>query len=546
MAAVLGIAAFAYEPGVHDVNIDVMLLDDGTACINETWNLTADRGTEWYLVRNNLGDISIYDFSVREGEMDFVNEGSWDVDRPLDQKAGKCGIVRKSGGVELCWGLGSHGDHVFEVSYKMSNAAKSLEDYDMFHVQLVNDRLSSAPRHVKATVRVSGRELSADIVRMWGFGFYGDSYIEDGAVVYESSEPFTYDSSLIALIRFDKGIMNPVSQRKGTFEKVRKKAFRGSEYQEEKNFIGKVLDFLLELIRRCFAFLMVLVMTLFPIRASRKKMQNILGVRKKSEVMWSRDVPYGGDLASTDYILGMIGEKRKGNFIASAIILKMVQKGCLAVRQDSKGRTEITFGNEAALEEFGASEKKLWAFMKEASGEDQVLQDKEFSRWSRRHTTEINNWLTEVASQGESHIVSLGLKASGRYTAEGQAEARKALGLKKFLEDYTLIKERASREVVLWQDYLVFGAMFGIADKVASELKDINPTMFEETTVYDYNTMRNVIYMSDRLAGSITSAKSQYDAAHAPSTSSSGGFGGHTSFGGGGGFSGGGHGGGCR
>lgn len=546
MAAVLGIAAFAYVPGVHDVNIDVLLLDDGTACVTEVWDITASQGTEWYLVRENLGDISIYDLDVREGSRVFINEGSWNVDRSIDAKAGRCGIVRKSGGVEICWGLGSYGDHIFEVSYKMSNAAKSLDDYDMFHIQLVGDQLSSAPEHVRATIRVSGKELSTDIVRMWGFGFYGDSSIEDGAVVYESSEAFSSESSLIALIRFDKGILNPTSVRKGSFEDVQKKAFKGSEYQGEKNFFEKVLDAILAFIRQIIGYVLVFLAMFIPIKANRAKIKDVLGVKKKSEVMWSREVPYDGDLASTDFILGKVGEKRQGNYVASAIILRMIQKGCLAVRKDSKGKTEITFSNEAALEGFGAAEKKLWYFMKEASGADEVLQDKEFSRWSKNHTTAINNWLNELSVQGDSAINAKGYKAGGHYTAEGQAEARKALGLKKFLSDYTLIKERASNEVVLWQEYLVFGAMFGIADKVAAELKDINPTMFEEAVVYDYGTMRNVIYMSDSLAGSITNAKARYDAAHTPSAASSGGFGGHTSFGGGGGFSGGGHGGGCR
>ena len=33
-------------------------------------------------------------------------------------------------------------------------------------------------------------------------------------------------------------------------------------------------------------------------------------------------------------------------------------------------------------------------------------------------------------------------------------------------------------EVHLWQDYLVFATLFGIADKVAKELKDIDPIAF--------------------------------------------------------------------
>ena len=51
-------------------------------------------GTEWYLVRYNLGDIRIEDFSVSdETGLLYENTEKWDVDWSLKQKTGKCGIT---------------------------------------------------------------------------------------------------------------------------------------------------------------------------------------------------------------------------------------------------------------------------------------------------------------------------------------------------------------------------------------------------------------------------------------------------------------------
>ena len=119
--------------------------------------------------------------------------------------------------------------------------------------------------------------------------------------------------------------------------------------------------------------------------------------------------------------------------------------------------------------------------------------------------------------------------------------ARRVVGFKKYLKDFTLLDERKTTEVALWGDYIVFAALFGIADKVAAELKDINPQAFEEVIGCDYPTMRTLVLLSNHVGNNVVSSATHYQTAS--STSGGGGF---SSLGGGGGFSGGGFGGGAR
>ena len=144
--------------------------------------------------------------------------------------------------------------------------------------------------------------------------------------------------------------------------------------------------------------------------------------------------------------------------------------------------------------------------------------------------------------EGGDELVKLGyMTRGGKFNDDARAQARNLLGLKKFLKDFTLIDERGSAEVGLWNDYLVFGSLFGIADKVAGELHDINPQVFEQTVYQDMMTTRSIILLTRNLGYAITNASAAQQAKAA-----SAGMGGHTSFGGGGGFSGGGFGGGAR
>jgi uncharacterized membrane protein YgcG len=233
--------------------------------------------------------------------------------------------------------------------------------------------------------------------------------------------------------------------------------------------------------------------------------------------------------------------------VASAMILHMLQAGCLEAQRDlSNGKVDIHFKKDADFTKLDSVEEKLWSMMYEASGDNHILEEKEFSKWAKNHNTTLVNWTKSVRNEGLSKLRTGGYHYTyGKYTDEGRKENRKIVGFKKFLEDTTMIKERSTPEVALWREYMIFASLIGIADKVAKELKDIDPVVFEQVCSMGYNDMSRVIYLTN----SYSDVLSRYANPPTPSYSSSGnlggfsrsGGGGHSSFGGGGGFSGGGH-----
>ena len=553
MAALVStFAVFAREQKVRDVDIEVTLFKTGEALIHEKWDVnTGDEITEWYLPRENLGDIAILAFKVFSDGEELSDDGEWDVDRSRKAKAGRYGIVHKSRGVELCWGVGEYGDHVYEPVYIMTNVVKTLNDYDMLHMQFVTDELAAPPQHVRVTIKPAdelGVQLDTNTTRAWGFGYSGTVSFENGTVVFESDEPFRYKSSVISLLRFDKGIFDSPSVQDRDFSEVLSGAMSGADFgdssgDEDEDTASDIA-----------AFFTMLVMYLAGRKlvrkasgkVSRRDKKKILGTTPES-VGWCRDIPFDGKLVAADYTLTRLGEDRKKNALASAEILRMIYNGYLHVSKDAEGKVEISFSRaKEGMEPLDPVASDLWNMMLEASGDDRVLQDKEFSKWSKRNTKRLYNWTNKISTTGASELRSNGWMAGSSYSTSGQEQARNLLGFRKFLQDFTLTGERETLEVHLWQEYLVFGALLGVAEKVARQLKDIDPVLFEKTVGYDYGTFNTVLVHMDSLSRSITNASVM----GAPSTSysggSSGGFGGHSSFGGGGGFSGGGHGGGGR
>ena len=120
-------------------------------------------------------------------------------------------------------------------------------------------------------------------------------------------------------------------------------------------------------------------------------------------------------------------------------------------------------------------------------------------------------------------------KANNRisvYTQEGVDEQDKWKAFKKYMEDFSLLKEKEIPDLVLWEKYLVYATAFGIAEKVIKQLKIVYPD-FDN---YDYNVYPTLFIMSH-----MDFSNSFRSVSNAMSSSFSSGSGGGGGFSGGGG-----------
>ena len=528
----------AAQNKVHDVAITVTLDTDGSASVREVWDMTLTSGTEVYLGRENMGDIRIRDLRVAdETGLVFQTERSWDTGRSFARKAGRCGLNDIEGGWEICWGIGSYGHHVYTVDYRLTHLVKSLDDYDMIHSQFYTRNAFRAD-HVKVTVGKPGFAIDT-LTRIWGFGYYGRSVREDGKAVFESGRPLDPDHSVIVLMRFDKGVFAPESVQDRPFQAVLDRALEGADEPDVPR--SRLEKILLALVTA----LVIIGMLLLPflpliISVVRRRMasKNAFGTTKLRTIGWGHELPYGGDILQNNYVIAYATAlKAPKNSVASAMIIDMLQKDCLrADRSLSSGKVNIGFNEHADLKALPSAEAALWRFMYEASGENRILEEKEFARWAKNRTPALIDWTAKVKGDGLEALRAGGYYADGKFTEKGKAENRKIVAFKKFLEDATLIRERTTPEASLWREYLVFAALAGIADQVAKELRNIDPVVYEQafSAVFD---MPRMIYFSNVCSNTMTRYSVPPSASGGFSRSGGGGF---SSFGGGGGFSGGG------
>ena len=546
---------------IRDIDETVVLHRDGSARITQVWDVEAVDGTEFYLPFDHLGPLDINSLQVSENGVPFVAEGDgWDTGRSREAKRGRCGIVRKSDGVELCWGLGEYGDHVWTVSYTVQGLVMQLDSCAALYFSFVNPGMMSPPQHVKVLLvnETGGPVWTPDNVKVWGFGSDSKIFVEDGAVRAESKGAFDSEDRMTALVRFDEGLFAPAVQYDETFEELQKRAFRGSDYVD-KLTAGDWLWILLLLVLGLvltpmgwavigIAYLAYLGINYYLL--GRKYKKSVFG---QSRIRgWYRDIPLKGNLPAAYYALVKgcnMNTAQYTNHLIGAYFLRWVLNGYVGVLPD-KGhpdRVNLSFPMQKGFDE--ALENDLYNMVREASGGNHILEAGELDSWAKRSFRKVSGIPDRARSLGRQWFTARNyVDQSENFTRDGQERARQLIEFKNFLEDFTLSSKRGAIEVTLWEDYLVFAALFGIADKVAKQFEKLYPTQYEafvQASRLDAGvSLHSLMSLTSSISASAMRtalAKKSAESLRSSSSSSSGGS--YRSSGGGGSFSrgGGGH-----
>ena len=540
-AAALTLTAFARQR-VKDVDTRVVIDRDGSASVTQVWDVDVTEGTEWYIPVQRLGPMSVRDLQVSENGQPFQSVGNdWDVDWSRSRKEGKCGMVPKSDGAELCWGIGPYGEHKWTVTYRLTGLVMGYDDADALIFMWIPPGMGGSPEHARVTIvpGFDGPTWQKDTVGVWGFGFYGDINVVDGAVVAESSESFGYSSKLITLVKFPQGYFQPTVVQGGPVQDLIDKALDGSAYGEDDD---TPLFIIFGILFTCGLGLALWV--LIALALGLKWDPKFFG-RKKIDG-WYRDIPLDGNLFAAYFALSkgrFSTSYARANNLIGAFFLRWIMDGVVTVEPDPHSSKRVNLSFKQDLPSADDVEQDLFRYARVASGDNLILEKGEFEKWSTKNYSKVTAWPTRANARGKSWFHDKGYFVRGTTcTSDGAKEACHLIEFQNFLKDFTLSDQRAAVEVKLWKDYLVYAQLFGIADKVAQEFKKLYPAQYEELaqqTGMSDATLWRTIYWTNNL-----STRSFNNAVQRAGSVSGGG--GHTSFGGGGGSFGGGFGGGAR
>lgn len=539
---------------VSDINVDVAIYEDGSAYITQTWNCNFTEGTEGYIPIENLGEMSLSDFLVSDVNGAYTYIDDWDIDASFEEKAGKCGIVETSDGYELCWGITEYGERRYAIEYKINNLVGGYEDFDGFNFQFINSGMGTLPTDVTVKILMQdGIELDANNAGIWAFGFNGQINFEEGQVVAYTESPLSSSTdSVIIMLQLNKGLINPTRVVEESFEVVKAKALEGSDYDHntgtqsdssaeteevDMGFFDYVMVFLLCLVS------FIPVVAILYLRKRKGNRKKKIGTLYKN-VDYFREAPIAGNLEATFVLAKEFGQINDDGNLIGAAFLKLINTGCLEPMSEKKvglfgkEKESISLRLVHPPEFTGATPNMLYDLLVLVSGNDQILQEHELENYCTRNYSALMRIIDAAKQDGENTLVQIDCYDPSKkakpigLSQRGEKLLLNIMGFKKYLLDFSLIGEKTIAESIIWQDYLTFATLLGIADKVIEQFEKVYPntTQYSENAHYYY-------MLSHRFT------RASYNAAQ---TARSAGSGGSSSFGGGGGFSGGGSGGGTR
>lgn len=273
--------------------------------------------------------------------------------------------------------------------------------------------------------------------------------------------------------------------------------------------------------------------------------------------------------------------------IFSATILDLTLKGYLEIKQEknAKGKENINiYVLKQVSDGLRPSEERIMTFIRTAAGEDKVITLKGLQKYIENHSSKIESLIKATYNESNNELINqkvIDEKMQKEYesykekqtsyivsgiailflsfiifiipvilffinaiicgkiakklnvlTQKGVDEKEEWNGLKKYMEEFSMIDKREVPELIIWEKYLVYATAFGIADKVIKQLKIVYPNFDEITQGVNTYTYMNIMMhtnFSTSFSNSISSSISS--ATYSSGSGSGGGFSGGGGFG---------------
>ncbi|KAF1305017.1 DUF2207 domain-containing protein [Candidatus Enterococcus willemsii] len=552
---------------MSNLSIHVKLLEDGSGVVTETRDMEMHEGTELFISMENLQDSELIDFKVEN----FTLNDDWNTDATREEKTGRYGTIEDGANYELVWGIGDYGSNHYELSYTLTNLVRELEDGQGL---LWNFNTFGDIPPEKLTMEIEGPEpFTQDEVSFWGFGLEGVIELENGHIVWESTEALSTENYATVLLQFSNAPFSTSASEDMTLSEQREMAQEGSSYNDNQGMNNKVIGWILGVIGLLGAAVIALISHVNRLYKKAGQMPSASKLKKRNKGIVYEKRPYeDGDMAEVAFLLQQI---YKGSFkeYFFAYLLQWANEGRISVETETvkgkfkaKEQTTLTVLNhdkwvklsEVSFKEYAEQvvasqgelpyELAIWKILLETADKTGVVTSSDIQSWTKKNVEEISdldkklNEFSLETLQRKGYIIVkeisiLGFKASVQILTESGEELMDHLvQFENYLQAIDL-KEAATYEQTLsWEKLLIWASLYGKGTELATDLQKFYPEVwhrFENEAPYFYHNFYGYSLFYGSWSQGLASG----------GYGSSGGAGGSTSIGGGGGAGGGGGGG---
>lgn len=561
---------------INNIDMKIYVDNNGTAHVTEEWTTKLNEGTEGYKPYYNLGESKISNFKVSMNGKEYTYKSDYDINASFNEKKYKNGFHYIDNGVELCFGITKYGKNTYTLSYDISNFVVNTSDgYQMIYWTLFPKNYNPSPKRVY--IKIYSDFKYADTLDVWGYGKYGaPTYVYDGYIEMDSESTVTSSEYMTILVKFPENTFTLNTTLDKTFDEYLSMANQGStkynsstsgddyngdyNYDDNNDYSPSVSSY----IWQGLTYILLFGIPLFIVfAAGSAAIRNGYGYKnnktidKKNTPLY-RDIPCNKNIYYANTLVKLnntLFNNYKETNIFGAIILKWVKENKIAFQNGPSGKfnkntSSINLTLNPTFD--NVLEKELFDIMYQASV-DGILETKELEKWCNKNYSKFFNLFERINTveihklKNDNHIYNRTdkneCKKKNVMDDTIYEDSTKLYGLKKFLEEFSRIDTREVLEVHIWDEYLMFAYIFGIADKVAKQLKNLYPeVLIEQGNYVDFDTLmyiNRLSYSTVKAASTARSRAESYSSTGAGGGGFSSGGGGGGSFGGGGGGGGG-------
>lgn len=505
---------------------------------------------------------------------------------------------------EIAWGVNVDGyaRRTFEMNYTIIDAVKNYTDCSEFYWQFISTSSAIPAKKVTGTITLPTEIDNIDDLRVWAHGpLNGNIERKSNNVVYFEVSNLKRRTMLEARVVTPTYVFAN-NENTSSFKKLdsiltqeakwanEANAKREKLQKQEKNRKIAFITFI-SITNICGIFLAIHLVK--KIKKYKEELSKAPNFKPTMPSKYYRDIPNENSSAAQAAFIYYFKNSSISTHIAdviSATTLNLCLKNFLTfeILDNKKNNIKITLNTNIDENLLTESEKVVFNMYKKVNTTYSFTM-KKFQKYCKSHSSSCLSSFNSIASKAKDEAIrennynatlekehskytGLGIgyvflsifspllmlanlvpaiicasytfRLSGKYytlTQKGVDEQEAWKGLKNYMQDFSMMKEKEVPELSLWEKYLIFATAFGIADKVLKQLKIVYPQMMDETYMNTHNyyylyLMSNGNFSNNFVHSINSSIADTYNSVNYSSGSGSGGgFSGGGGFGGGGG-----------
>jgi len=514
-------------------------------------------------------------------------------------------LINSNDQFEIAWGVHEDDDYArrtFEISYTIVDAVKNYEDASEFYWQFISEESAIPARNVTGTITLPNNVISGEDFRVWAHGPLNGNITKtsNNTATFEIENLSAYTMLEARVVTptyvFNKNL-NTSYEEKLDYILTQEQEW-ADEANRQREAIArrqKIMKFvtIVFLVLTNIAGIFVAVVLVKKINKYKDELEKAPNIKPTMPSKYFRDIPRKDATPAQAAFIHYFKTSHISMHIPdiiSATMLDLCMKKYLKfeVIPDKKNQIKVILTPNMDKNILSKDEKLIYEMLEKVSSSKEFTM-KEFEKYCKNHSSSfmkdynlIEPYSKEEAIKYELYdkelikkynsnvgkglgfifltIISFILmifafipalicsvkcfQISNRYnslTQKGTDEKEAWMGLKNFMEDFSMMDQKEVPELVLWEKYLVFATAFGIADKVLKQLKVVYPQItdanYMNSNGYSYLYFMSSNNFSNNFINSInTSVTNTFNSVNYSSGSGAGGgFSGGGGFGGGGG-----------